>query len=839
MYERIDIAVKGGLLHDIGKIIFRNDRSSGNHSNAGASFIAEKLTNMENKEDIIECINYHHYGVLKNADLKKDSMAYIVYEANNIASGIDRRLIYEEPDSNQFFDEKTPLHSVFNLLHIHKNDRKGAYKLKPRFMEKGVLIPEEDIQSLKSTTTQDAYGEILEMVEKSLLEMSGSLDSSNSLLKLLEVTTSDIPSSTSTREIADTSIYDHSKVTSALASSMYIYAEGKEIKDYRKTFFESKAFRKEEAFLLLSGDVSGIQDFIYTIASKGALRSLRGRSLYLEVMVENIIDDILDEIGLTRANLVYSGGGHFYMLLPNTDRTKEIILKNKREINRQFLEMFSISLYIEMDYIQCTADEIANGLDIKIGKENLIGEIYAGVSRKISRNKLQRYKSGELAELFDPDSIFNRKTQYERECVICGENDNLVAFQKYENTAACRNCDKLASLGTKIARIHGSDEKYLIVVREDRGEGTRLPSTGQAKYLDIKPLDQVEANMKMDSEFYKRVYSINEPMIGLDYSTNLWIGNYNKRHEDMRAFEFAELASKSCGIKRLGVMRADVDDLGNAFTSGFEKKNWDKGKYDTISFSRSATFSREMTMFFNYEINKLCDGSTDDQFGFRLPGSDKNLIGKEKNIVIVYSGGDDIFAVGPWDEILEFSVNLNDAFKEFSLGKLSISAGIGLFPKGFPISQMARQTGELEEAAKAYRNSSKNAIALFDGNNDDYVFSWDRFKSGVCLDKMEKLTEWFYFDSDEAKDNPEKLYAGASFLDRLYGLFSSKDEINIARLAYQIGRIKPSNRYTEKLETYDKIKKELYGWILDWEEKVEAVIAINLIILLNRSKKED
>ena len=104
---------------------------------------------------------------------------------------------------------------------------------------------------------------------------------------------------------------------------------------------------------------------------------------------------------------------------------------------------------------------------------------------------------------------------------------------------------------------------------------------------------------------------------------------------------------------------------------------------------------------------------------------------------------------------------------------------------------------------------------------------------------MTLLTEWFYFNVDDEKDNREKIYAGGSFLYRLYRIFSSKDEINIARLAYQIGRIKPSNRHPKKLETYNRFKRKLYEWILDEEEKKEAATAINLIILLKRSEKGD
>ena len=323
--------------------------------------------------------------------------------------------------------------------------------------------------------------------------------------------------------------------------------------------------------------------------------------------------------------------------------------------------------------------------------------------------------------------------------------------------------------------------------------------------------------------------------MGLKYSTNLWIGNYNKRQDLNMAMEFEQIAQESSGMKRLAVLRADVDDLGRAFTHGFEKQGSNIGKYDAITFSRTATFSREMTMFFKYEINKLCNGSGDELFNFRLPSNSKDLFGKEKNIVIVYSGGDDVFAVGPWDEIIEFSVNLRDAFKEYSLGRLSLSAGVGLFPKGYPISQMAIQTGQLESIAKKNKNETKDSIALFSagGEDENRVFTWDEFKEIVCVDKMSKLNQWLYFDEKDRDKN--KLYAGSSLLYRLYELFSDDEVINVARLAYQLGRLKPDDKYKEKAKTYKEMKTTVYSWALDKESRRMAAMAINLIIMLNRS----
>ena len=91
-------------------------------------------------------------------------------------------------------------------------------------------------------------------------------------------------------------------------------------------------------------DVSGIQDFIYTITSKNALKTLRARSFYLEIMMEHMTDCLLEKLHLSRANLVYSGGGHCYILMPNTKKAKDTVESYMAEVNRWLLDKFQISL---------------------------------------------------------------------------------------------------------------------------------------------------------------------------------------------------------------------------------------------------------------------------------------------------------------------------------------------------------------------------------------------------------------------------------------------------------------------------------------------------------------
>ena len=117
----------------------------------------------------------------------------------------------------------------------------------------------------------------------------------NSLLLVLEANLSYIPSSTSRRELADISLYDHMKMTAAVASCVEQYLEERSENNYRKYLLENaKQAYDEKMFLLYSMDISGIQKFIYTIADKGALKGLRARSFYLEIMMEHLVDELFD-----------------------------------------------------------------------------------------------------------------------------------------------------------------------------------------------------------------------------------------------------------------------------------------------------------------------------------------------------------------------------------------------------------------------------------------------------------------------------------------------------------------------------------------------------------------
>ena len=80
----------GGLLHDIGKVVYRTgDRHT--HTESGYAFLKEQAA-LED-EEILQQVRFHHAGELKNAGLAKNSLAYITYIA---ASRMCRDMVFHE-----------------------------------------------------------------------------------------------------------------------------------------------------------------------------------------------------------------------------------------------------------------------------------------------------------------------------------------------------------------------------------------------------------------------------------------------------------------------------------------------------------------------------------------------------------------------------------------------------------------------------------------------------------------------------------------------------------------------------------------------------------------------
>ena len=847
MDEKLICLQLGALLHDIGKIIRRAGLDSKEHSKAGSNYLKNNNLLADRYKEIYDMIDYHHAKYLSSADLKEDSLAYIVYEADNIASGIDR-VKYEDKQIRG--NEMDSLNSIFNVIRIEKNNLKKTFKLFD-FDKNGFNMPTSSSIKLNNSD----YKKIINHIKDNLNTFKENINPEK-LAIVLEACCSYFPSS-SYVDTPDISYYDHVKLTAAISACFYLYDKENNIQNFKEEYFFT-INRSKEKFLLVSGEFSGIQNFIYTISSKMAMKSLRGRSFYLELFAEHIIDEILSTLELSRINLLYSGGSHFYLLLPNTEKTKEILDIYKEKINNFILERMGTTIYFEMVYTETSAEELGNGLSKKIKTENKVGELFRKTSSKVSKAKLSRYSLEQLKELFNEDSSINKIHSYTKECTICkkAEEEKILEDNAREfdgEIQLCNSCKGYIKLGRDISKLyHFNNEMFIIEKNCDKNETSLIFPKYSEGYvaISIDKKEKISKTLKENIDSIHRYYAVNSNYVGNKLCKNIWVGNYNITVKDENGkgnlIEFKELVKKSKGIERLAVFRADVDNLGTLFQSGFENKG-SKEPYKNVTLSKSVVLSRYLSDFFKRKINLILEKKDAAKNTNELFKKYCDIINNDnpdpRDIVIVYSGGDDVFAIGTWDDIVEFAVDLRTAFKEFTNNKITLSAGIGFFSENYPIHQMAEKTGNLESLAKANKDINgkivKDSVALFGeiDENLSHIYTWDDFINKVLGEKYKFIKSITILNEEDKKREVEKIFVGKSkwysLMNLIVNRLTKNNRLDIARFAYILGRIDCTDK---NKDNFNKFRKNLLLWLKNKEDAKQLLTAINIIIYQERGE---
>ncbi len=759
----------GALLHDIGKVIYRGISERKTHSRLGAQFIEEEVSACNESfctpegKKVIEQIRYHHAEEMKGIKrLSNDSLAFITYFADNISASMDRKNEGDE-ETKAFFDAKVDLRKIFNILNGSSDDN---------------TIPHRD------------YNEVRELLKKQLAGIRISAQEVNSLLNLLEATTSNIPSSTNKSELVDVSLYDHAKTAAGIASCIFDYTKEKGISNYKDAFFSlsaSQEYYSKDMFLLLSCDMSGIQDFIYNISGTGALKQLRARSLYLELMMEHVVDELLERLELCRANALYIGGGHAYLLLPNTQHALQIVQEFQEELKQWFIAEHGTNLYMAFAWVPCSADDLANRSENK----QRFAELFKKVSAELSDVKASRYTASDIKRM----NFSGKLVDTGRECRECHRSDALA-----EDNDVCQTCNSLHGISSELIY----KDVFAVIDQasnEDVSDSVHLSLPFARELVLYSRNDYLAKQPKT-----RRIYTKNTWDAGIDLATHIWMGDYTAETDSQETDKFGFVAyaeygnslEKGKGIRRLGVLRADIDDLGTAFASGIPAEK--------ASISRTATLSRNLSYFFKHKINDI-------------------LAGGDYQLQVIYSGGDDLFIVGNWSDVLYAALDIHKAWHEFTgNNSLTISAGIGMFDKTYPIARMASETGLLEDEAKMYietdsdgKKCLKNAVALW---SDDTVFSWNDL-ANIVEPRMREVADIF--------KQHEK---GKAFIYKMVSLLRNYDQvISAPRLAYLLAR-----SFEEDKENRDELCKKFYSWASNDKQRRCLIVALEWYVYSIRER---
>ncbi|WP_414529937.1 type III-A CRISPR-associated protein Cas10/Csm1 [Nodularia chucula] len=455
---------------------------------------------------------------------------------------------------------------------------------------------------------------------------------------------------------------------------------------------------------LIAGDLSGIQKFIYSISSEGALKSLRARSFYLELVTEEVVQQLLEQLSLPRTNIIYAGGGNLYILASGTAENKNIVQKIRQQFNKCLLKEFEGKVFLALDCLEFPVTEL----------KDKFAEHWSNATKKLAVHKSRKFAENEISKFITP--------RYSHEpCRVCHRDDleNLKPLnsQEADSVLACVNCRSMFDLGSQLLEVTAIVRSTNESVKNALHTLPFKLTSGEIHYHLFKNWKQIDH----DSDIVLLVNDWQLEHYQVKHFKNVYpllLGNYGKEGEEepdnpdeAKGFIRAgEMARKAKGANRVGYLRMDVDRLGQIFAKGLGEKQ---------TLSRLAGLSRQMSYFFKVYLNTLAA-----YINLKIPDTIKPVKPDQQglNILFIYAGGDDLFISGAWSEIVEFAFEIYRAFRTYTGNNehITLSGGISIDDIKFPLYQAAKSSGKAEEAAK---DNGRDSLGLF-----GEVFKWDEWE---------------------------------------------------------------------------------------------------------------
>jgi len=749
------------LLHDIGKF-WQGTGERGNHSELSSRFINAYVP--EQWQEAAGLVSLHHDPSAYREEEYKPLKTIVC--ADWLSSGERKELAKEEEKGER---KETPLMSIFSEIDIGKGKTasKLYYPIKKLELDKEVIFP-NPLEGLGKDWLKRDYKGAWDTFEEEVgrIKAIKNFDAYfNTLYYLLQKYTWCVPSAV-WKDVPDVSLLDHLKTTCAIAECL-CNVEEKYLdnlisaieKNWRKEELkeEEKIALNDNKFLLIGGDVSGVQKFIYSITSKGAVKGIRGRSFYLELLSESIAKYILRELNLPITNLLYCGGGHFYVLAPRiVERDLEGL---QRKIAERLLKIHRGELYLVLDWLPLSANDF---------QKEKFGEAWKSIGNKIARKKKSKF--AEILELHE--EIFGPMGEggTKETCDICGAEEEV---KEEEGRRICNFCKSLESLARDIAKANYWIEtwkKDIKISDKEKGSWKEALSKFGVEYefwdnmnrdLKMRDADHISVYKLNDINFSDFISGYKDAKSSISFGFKFlakntpWVQKEKIKDMEGKVYtskeikDFSDLANDSEGIANWAVLRADVDNLGKIFAEGL-------GEDRTIS--RVSNLSSMLSLFFMGWMEKICE---DEEY-------------KDK-VYAIYSGGDDLFVVGTWDKMPELGKRIYEDFRGFTCANpnITLSAGITIAPsEKYPLYQAADLAGDALDKSKGL--GEKDGVTFL-----DMPMEWNKFGGEVT----------------ELKENLKKLLdAGVSraLLQKLNGVY---DEYRRQQLKHGETSAKYDDRY--------------------------------------------
>jgi CRISPR-associated protein Csm1 len=259
---------------------------------------------------------------------------------------------------------------------------------------------------------------------------------------------------------------------------------------------------EQNKFILLKGDISGIQEFIFNVKSEKAANSIKGRSFFMKILTEisiryffdsfNVADSLRDEYRIS------TSGGNFFILLPNCVDVEQKIDKIQIEFSKA---------------LQFTGIQVALGFVFY--DEKNYSNCLIHLNKNVKQNKLKihgKIDKNEFTQIFDPQ----KKSDFD----VVDSNDK---WKKITDSMREKNsCFSISKNGTNNLKINNNTIELF-------------------GYTCSFHVDNLEKDIINVSNYIEGLFPIN---------------NSNQ------IIDFEDLCKQNEGAKKLGILKMDVDNLG-------------------------------------------------------------------------------------------------------------------------------------------------------------------------------------------------------------------------------------------------------------------------------------
>jgi len=524
-----------------------------------------------------------------------------------------------------------------------------------------------------------------------------------------------------------------------------------------------------ENIVMISGDFWGIQKFIFDgLSSSKASKILRSRSALVQLITYAVVDIIKKEF--LKSDTVLFGAGKFLILAQYEENYEDKLRAIQKELDNYFLKNFFGQNGFILSSTQTTQANILNQ-NSQAMKNDLESLAYDNEIKKLHKFNFQALEENDICQ-----DIFSYKD--DEVCSFCNKR---VGSQLNNGEKVCTICNSQINLGEQIVKnqyIKISDEKISdisIFKYKDKEYSITF-------YTELKDIENCHKNsiaiFDISSNDYKKYpkWSLN---------------SYVPKNDDRSVKTFEEIAKKSSGLFAL---KADVDKLGDTFR-----------KYYMTSFKKFNRLSRELDFFFSDYITKLIEENY-------------------KNCYIVFAGGDDLFLIGEYQEIIKLAKHIREEFYKFSLKKSTLSIGLVMFKPSTPINYISHLADEAESRAKLV------TLAGSDTTRDGIDLFGIAMKFGEFLKIEKEFQKIILFLEENAQDSTTFYYRLLDFCDMRENIESDiKNAMWKSKLNYVI------RRNINKEDNNFDIYKKLFDLIEIYGEKLKP--SIFLKIYKNRDKK--